>query len=67
LTVPGEIGKNNADSAEGNTLIWNIEPGEVANLHAESSVQIDLLLWVAIGLLLVLAPVLVSLRRRWAR
>jgi len=67
LTVPGEIGKNNADSAEGNTLIWNIEPREIANLHAESSVQIDLLLWVAIGLLLVLAPVLVSLRRRWAR
>jgi len=67
LTVSGEIGNNNADSAEGNTLIWNIEPGEVANLHAESSVRIDPLIWVAIGLLLVLAIVLVLLLRRRAR
>jgi hypothetical protein len=36
LTLPGEIGTQNADRVEGQTLIWVISPGEKDNLHAES-------------------------------
>lgn len=49
LTLPGEIGNNNADMSEGSTLIWNIKPGEVRSLHAESKVGPDPLTWVIIG------------------
>lgn len=37
LTLPGEIGSQNADRVEGQTLIWVISPGEKKNLHAEST------------------------------
>lgn len=36
LTLPGQIGSQNADRVEGQTLIWVIAPGEKKNLHAES-------------------------------
>jgi hypothetical protein len=42
LTVPGALGDHNADRVEGQTLIWNLEPGEKAVLHAESAVGLDL-------------------------
>ena len=41
LTVPGEIGNNNANVIEDQTLIWKIEPGLIRTLHAESSVGLD--------------------------
>ena len=49
LTLPGEIGTNNAESIEGQTLTWHIEPGAVAILHAESSVPINPWIWVGAG------------------
>ncbi len=39
LTLPGEIGANNADRVAGKTLVWVISPGEKGNLHAESQVE----------------------------
>lgn len=64
LTLPGEIGNNNAESMEGQTLIWKIEPGEVATLHAESSVGINPWTWVMRGLAVILGVVLILLLRR---
>ena len=64
LTLPGEIGNNNAESIEGQTLIWKIEPGEVATLHAESSVSINPLIWVMIGLAVLLGVVSILLIRQ---
>ena len=50
LTVPGEIGKNNADAIdEGQTLIWKIEPGLTRILHAESSVGLSAITLMVIG------------------
>jgi hypothetical protein len=54
LTIPGEIGSNNADVIENNTLIWNIEPGETRTLQAESAVGPRVLTQVLVGGLLVL-------------
>jgi len=42
LTVPGSLGEHNADQVEGQTLIWEISPGEKANLRAESDVGLGL-------------------------
>ena len=64
LTLPGEIGDHNAESIEGQTLIWKIEPGEVATLHAESSVSINPWIWVMIGLAVLLGVVSILLIRR---
>jgi len=64
LTLPGEIGDHNAESIEGQTLIWKIEPGEVATLHAESSMRINPLIWAMIGLALLLGVVSILLLRR---
>lgn len=37
LTLPGAVSSQNADRVEGQTLIWEIAPGEKKNLHAEST------------------------------
>jgi hypothetical protein len=37
LTVPGKVDATNADNVVGNTLTWNLTPGEVISLQAESS------------------------------
>lgn len=63
LTLPGKIGNNNAESIEGHTLTWNIEPGEVAILHAESSVPINPWIWVVMGLTIALGMVSIFLIR----
>lgn len=52
LTVPGEIGNNNADAIEGQTLIWKIEPGSTRTLHAESSIGLDAMTLALIGAVL---------------
>jgi phosphatidylinositol mannoside-binding LppM-like protein len=64
LTLPGEIGTNNAESIDGQTLIWNVDPGEVAILHAESSVPINAWIWVGAGLAAALGIVSIYLVRR---
>ncbi len=38
LTLPGEIGKHNANRVEGQTLVWVVEPGTKDHLYAESQV-----------------------------
>jgi len=39
ITLPGEVGDNNADEVNGNTLVWNVSlSDEGKQLHAESSV-----------------------------
>lgn len=68
LTVPGQIGNNNADVIEGQTLIWKIEPGLTRTLHAESAVGWDAMTLALIGAALlflgILIGVLVSRIRR---
>ena len=54
LTLPGEIGTNNADVVEDNTLIWNIEPGQIRTLQAESAVGPQVWTQVLVGGLIVL-------------
>ncbi len=49
LTVPGEIGINNSDVIEDQTLIWKVEPGLIRTLHAESAVGLDRMTLVFIG------------------
>ncbi|HEU0294217.1 MAG TPA: hypothetical protein VFR47_15870 [Anaerolineales bacterium] len=58
LTVPGEIRNHNADMIDRNTLVWNIKPGEVRILQAESAVGPDLLTLVLVGGLIVLLGIL---------
>jgi hypothetical protein len=41
LTLPGEIGTNNADRVAGQTLFWVVSPGEKASLHAESQAGLN--------------------------
>jgi hypothetical protein len=41
LTLPGEIGEQNADRMEGKTLVWVVSPGEKAHLQAESAVGLN--------------------------
>jgi len=60
LTVPGEIGNNNADVIEGQTLIWKIEPGQTRTLHAESAVDLDAMTLVLIGGAILLAGILIG-------
>ena len=62
LTLPGEIGHNNADRIENNTLVWNIEPGEVRTLEAESAVGPGLLTQTVIGGLIVLVGIVFAVR-----
>jgi hypothetical protein len=59
LILPGEIGNNNADMREGSTLIWNIQPGQVRSLHAESKVGTDPLIWTIIGGAIILSGVVI--------
>ena len=58
LTVPGTIGDNNADLIENNTLIWNIEPGEIRTLKAESEVGPNALIQALVGGLIVLVGII---------
>ena len=68
LTTPGELGNNNSDAIEGQTLVWNIEPGEIATLHAESAVGLNVgTLAVLMGGILVVAAILVLILARRRR
>jgi hypothetical protein len=60
LTIPGEIGDNNADMSEGSTLIWNIQPGQVRSLHAESKVGPDPLTWIILGGAIILLGIVIA-------
>jgi hypothetical protein len=60
LTLPGEIGENNADAIEGTTLVWSIEPGEVRTLEAESAVETGLLAQIVVGGLIVLVGIILA-------
>jgi len=51
LTVPGTLEMHNGDQTEGKTAIWTLTPGEMNNLHAESSVPLDLGTLALIGLI----------------
>ena len=62
LTLPGKIGANNADAIESNTLIWNIEPGEVRVLEAESAVSPGMLTEILVGGLIILAGIMFAVR-----
>ena len=64
LTLPGKIGNNNADSVNDQTLIWNVEPGEVAILHAESTVPINPWIWVGAAFVLALGMASILLIRK---
>ena len=58
LTLPGEIGENNADVIDSNTLIWSIEPGEVRTLEAESAMDPGPLTQTIVGGLIVLVGII---------
>jgi hypothetical protein len=60
LTIPGEIRNHNADMIDRNTLVWNIKPGEVRILQAESAVGPDLLNQVLVGGLIVLLGIVIA-------
>lgn len=60
LTVPGEIGNNNADVMEDQTLIWKIEPGLTRTLHAESSVGLDAMTLALMGAALLIVGIVIG-------
>ena len=60
LTLPGEIGENNADMVDSNTLIWSIAPGDVRTLEAESTVEPGLLAQIVVGGLIVLVGIILA-------
>lgn len=39
LTVPGKVVSHNADAISGNTLTWNLTPGTIISLQAESNLS----------------------------
>ncbi|MCL4871195.1 MAG: DUF3153 domain-containing protein [Anaerolineae bacterium] len=39
LTVPGKVVSHNADAISGNTLTWNLTPGTIISLQAESDLS----------------------------
>lgn len=41
LTLPGTLGKHNADKVEGQTLIWQVDKGEQLRLQAQSTVGLS--------------------------
>lgn len=41
LTAPGQIGANNADRVEGQTLIWTVAPGARTHLRAQSQAGLN--------------------------
>jgi len=77
LTVPGAVGANNADKADGSTLTWNLTPGKTVELKAESglgglSLPFSVPRWVyavvggclCLAVLIVIAVVVIVLVRR---
>jgi hypothetical protein len=62
LTVPGTLETHNGDQTEGKTVIWTLTPGQPNNLHAESSVPLDLGLVSLVGgvCLVLVAGILVA-------
>lgn len=60
LTIPGEVGDNNADGIEGQTLTWNIQPGQVRVLHAESAVGLNTITLASIGAIILLLGIAVG-------
>jgi hypothetical protein len=69
LTLPGEIGANNADEVDGNTLIWNVGLGDEGGTFEAVSSTGDgssALLYVGIGVaaLVVVGVAITAIRRR---
>jgi hypothetical protein len=50
VTMPGSVGTHNATSVSGQTLTWNLVPGQVNSMRAESSLGSNWLWWVLGGL-----------------
>ena len=48
LTVPYQVGDNNADEVSGSTLTWELEPGDTVSIEAISEPGISIWIWVAI-------------------
>lgn len=61
LTVPGEVADTNADIVNDRTLVWNIEPGQVRTLHAESAVGLDMLTLLFIGAAILMLGIMVGI------
>ena len=69
LTLPGEIGDNNADTRDGNTLTWNVGFSGKTDMYAESTVTSwGAIIGVIVGAIVVAAlialAVILILRRR---
>ena len=69
LTLPGEIGDNNADTSDGNTLTWNVGFSGKTDMYAESTVTSwGAIIGVIVGAIVVVAlialAVILILRRR---
>ncbi len=69
LTLPGEIGDNNADTRDGNTLVWNVGFSGKTDMYAESSVVnwgaiIGVIVGGVIVVALIVLGVVLLLRRR---
>ncbi len=69
LTLPGNIGDNNADQLEGNTLVWNIGLSGKTEMYAESVVRnwaaiIGVIVGAVVVVALIVLAVLLLLRRR---
>lgn len=59
VTLPGRITSHNAQSVDGNTLIWNPRVGSLNRLQAESSVGMADWVWWLIGGLVCLCLIVV--------
>ena len=59
LTLPGEIVDHNAQEVDGRTLIWQVESGEIAKLHAEADAGLSPASFGPAGMLLLLAACVV--------
>lgn len=68
LTLPGEIGPNNADVVDGNTLTWNVAFDDQGTYTAESTLgggsSPILLVLIVLAILVAVGVALVMVRRR---
>jgi hypothetical protein len=69
LTLPGEIGDNNADMRDGNTLTWNVGFSGKTDMYAESTVTswgaiIGVIVGAVVVVALIALAVILILRRR---
>lgn len=67
LTVPGNVGANNANEVSGQTLTWNLPMGSIVNLQAESSLgggfSSIILIVVLVGLAILGVLLVIELRK----